>query len=419
MDRAEPDGLRNVHEKAQGRGRGEEEHHSDQLGHGHPRQDAEHRAAFRPLVLPGTQVLADEGGQGHGHAHDGQEHQPLDLHIGAVSGHGVLAEGVDIALYHQVPDADDSVLHSCGQSLRQDLGEDLRIDAQLAEIQPGVVLHPAHPPQAHEEAASLGDDGGRRRSRHAPVEHCHEEQIQRHVQYGGGHEVVQRVEAVAQRLHDGHADVVEDDREHAAEIDAEIGQRVGQHRGRRMGQQQQLRHQQRPHHRREHRRGDPEQEIGVDGLRYVLFVPRSIVPGDDDAAAHSDTVEETDDEEGEVAAGADGGKGFVLGEIPQHPGVGQVVELLEELAEEHRQRKGKDAPDHRPLDQRRALGSGPLFDDRHDSHPSIHMKISRGSIPPRVGVSSRGRRGAREKCPSPADRGRTGFSGRSCNRSWL
>ena len=60
-----------------------------------------------------------------------------------------------------------------GQALPEDLGQQAGIEPQAAQIQPGEVLHPAHPPQAQEEAEALGDHRGRRRSRDAPAEHRH------------------------------------------------------------------------------------------------------------------------------------------------------------------------------------------------------------------------------------------------------
>ena len=103
------------------------------------------------------------------------------------------------------------------------------------------------------------------------------------------------MEAVPQGLHDGHADVVEDDGEHPAEVDAEIGEGIGQDGLRRVHQHQQLRHQQQPHHGGQHRGHDAEGEAGMDGFGHVFLVPRAVVAGDDDAAAHGDAVEKADD----------------------------------------------------------------------------------------------------------------------------
>ena len=273
-----------------------------------------------------------------------------------MTGHGVFTEGVDIALHYQVADADDGVLHAGGQALAHHLGKDVGIDPQLAEIKPGVVLQAAHPPQAQEEADALGEHGGNGGPRHPPVEHRHKQEIQRHVQRGGDDEVVQRVEAVPQRAHDGHTDIIEDDGEHAAEIDAEIGQGVGQHRFRGVHDQQQAGHQQQPHHRGEHRGDDAEQEVGVDGPDHIFLVLGAVIPGDDHAAADGDAVEKADDQKGEAAAGADGGKGPVVGEIAQHPGIGQIVELLEQLPQKQGEGKGEDTLDDGALGQRRILG---------------------------------------------------------------
>ena len=50
-------------------------------------RDAEHRAFFRPVILPGAQVLADEGGHGQREAGDGQKAEALDLGVSPAAGH--------------------------------------------------------------------------------------------------------------------------------------------------------------------------------------------------------------------------------------------------------------------------------------------------------------------------------------------
>ena len=173
MDHAEGDGLGLVHKQAQSGADEQQEQQTHQLGQHHAGQDAERRALFGPVVLLGAQILADKGGQGHGHTHDGQEHQALQPGVRAVAGHGVLAEGVDIALNHQVAHADHRVLDAGRQALGKHLGEDAGGKAQPAQVQAGIVLHPAHPPQAQQEADALGEDGGHCGPRHPPVEHGH------------------------------------------------------------------------------------------------------------------------------------------------------------------------------------------------------------------------------------------------------
>ncbi len=153
------------------------------------------------------------------------------------------------------------------------------------------------------------------------------------------------MEAVPQGLHDGHADIVEDNGEHPAEVDPEIDQGVGQDGIRRIHGDQQLGDQQQPRRRGEYGGDDAEQEGGVDGPGHVFLIPRAVIPGDHHASAHGDAVEEADDQKGEVPPGADGGEGPVVGEIPQHPGVRHVVELLKELAQQHGQGEGDDAAD--------------------------------------------------------------------------
>ena len=90
-------------------------------------------------------------------------------------------------------------------------------------------------------------------------------------------------------------------------------------------------------------------------------------------------AKKADDQKGEAAAGADGGKGPVVGEIAQHPGIGQIVELLEQLPQKQGEGKGEDTLDDGALGQRRILGSQAALEQCHDFHSSLQDVLSRKS----------------------------------------
>ena len=57
---------------------------------------------LHPVMFAGTDVLTHKGGQGHGKAHGRQDHETIDLHIGAAAGNSHRAKGIDAALDHDI-----------------------------------------------------------------------------------------------------------------------------------------------------------------------------------------------------------------------------------------------------------------------------------------------------------------------------
>ena len=92
-----------------------------QLRQDHGAADSEPDALLHPVILPGSQVLAHEGGQGHGEAGDGQKGKALHLGVGATASHGGVAKAVDVGLDHQVGKGDDGILHARGQAEADDI----------------------------------------------------------------------------------------------------------------------------------------------------------------------------------------------------------------------------------------------------------------------------------------------------------
>lgn len=111
---AEGDGLRVTGEQADEL-RGEDE---DQQGDGfcdrHRAENADADAFFHTVIRLCAEILADERGQRHREAGDGQEAEALDAAVRAAAGHRRRAELVDVALYDDVRDGDDAVLQTGG-----------------------------------------------------------------------------------------------------------------------------------------------------------------------------------------------------------------------------------------------------------------------------------------------------------------
>jgi len=117
----EIDGLGGTAEEANELGSEDVGKHTDGLRHDHGAGDAEAHTFLDPVILVGTQVLAHEGGQGHGEAGDRQEGKALQLGVGTAAGHGGLAEAVDIGLNHHIGDGDHGILNAGGQAKPDDI----------------------------------------------------------------------------------------------------------------------------------------------------------------------------------------------------------------------------------------------------------------------------------------------------------
>ena len=179
--------LRCVAEQGDEVGGQQEEQHADDLRQAHRQPHPQLGPLLDPVVLPGPQVLADEGGHGHGQAGDGQKDEALDLGIAAAAGHSIVPEGVDVGLDHQVGDGDDAVLYSAGQTQVEHLLHYSPIRAQPLRGD----RH--HEPAAHQVgkaqdgAHRLTDGGCEGGPGDPPVKDGHEQQVQHHVEAGGHH----------------------------------------------------------------------------------------------------------------------------------------------------------------------------------------------------------------------------------------
>ena len=330
VDDAVGNGLRVADKEPEQLGDEEVHEHTGDFRENHGGDDSEQRALFGPGDVSCPQILTDIGGKGHAHGRDGQKGEALNLGVGPLAAHGAGPEGIDVGLNDHVAQADDGVLNPGGQALADDSGRHLPVIPQRTEAQPQMFLRlPAHSCKAQHHAEPLGNHRGNGRAGDAPMEHRHKQQIQHHIGYGGDKEVVQGPDAVPLGLHNGHADIVEDNGDHAPEIHPEILQGVGEYILRRVHKDQEPWNQQKPHDGSENGGKQAKKEVRVDGLSGVFPIPGTEIPGDDHAAAYTDAAEKADNQKGQVAAAADGREGAVLGEVSNDPGIGHVVKLLQ------------------------------------------------------------------------------------------
>ena len=158
--------------------------------------------------------------------------------------------------------------------------------------------------------------------------------------------------AVADRLQDAHADIVEHKGQRTGEICAEIADGVGQNGFRRIHQPQHHGGERHADDRQQRARDEAERQQRVDGLLHAVVVLRAEITRDDHACAHRNAVDQTDHQENQVAGGADRGQRLTAQKVADDQRIRCVVQLLKQVAQKQREREG---------DQRlrnRAFGEG-------------------------------------------------------------
>ena len=77
----------------------------------------------------------------------------------------------------------------------------------------------------------------------------------------------------------------------------------------------------------------------MDRFLQIFPVFRSVIPCNDDACAHCDTVNKTNHQKDQIARRADRCQRVASQKISYNQRVGRIVQLLEQIAKEQRDRK--------------------------------------------------------------------------------
>lgn len=282
-----------------------EYHQSHRFSQQRTGDQAEFHAGFHPIVPPGSDVLADKGGQCHRKAGDGQKREALHLAVGAAACHRCRAEGVDVALYNHVGQCDHRVLHAGRDAQRDHLAQHRQIKFHLPPAYPVALLRAGQTPETQEGAHHLAEDGGQRSACHAQIYYRHEYKVEYHVHQRGDDEVFHWAAAVAHRLQNTCAHVVQHHRQRTEEVNPEIQDGVGQHL---LGGSHQAQNLGSKYHARngEHRtRGDAQRHRGVDGTTEVFVVFGAEKARHQHAGTQRDAVDESHHQHNEVARRAD------------------------------------------------------------------------------------------------------------------
>ena len=165
----------------------------------------------------------------------------------------------------------------------------------------------------------------------------HEQQIERDVHHRGEQQKQQRRERIADAAQRRREEVIQKGEENAREDHPQIARNI-RHGLRRDAQQHDERIEQRVAERRqqEGQRRNKTEGVGHRGLE-LIHVPLAVKLAEDDAAAHAQPENEACEQNHQRKRAADGCKGDVAQKAADNQRVGNVIELLKQIARDQRQ----------------------------------------------------------------------------------
>ena len=322
-------------------------------GHSHP--------ALHAVQLACAEILAHKGGGRHAEAHHRQDVETVNLHVRRKARHGRCTVAVHAGLHQHVGEGDDHVLDAGGQADADDAARHLAVGPDVPQRHAVIRLHPGQKPQRQHAGHQLADIGGKGRALHAHLQHRDEHQVQNDVRARRAGQIDERALGVACRIQDARRHVVHHAEQHAAEVDLHISHSVLQHLRRGVHPHQQAAGDQNAadgqHQAQDARNG----KRGVHRDLRVLPVLRAQILRHHNARAHGHALAEPDQQKDGRPAGAHRGQRVAAQKVAHNDGVGGVVQLLKQVAQDQRHREQQDVfPDaalrHHPRFSARRFG---------------------------------------------------------------
>ena len=335
-------GLSRVDENPHKRGgKGADQHADD---------DAEHRACqpgtanplFDAVRLACPVILGHIGREGVAkilHRHIGKG---IDLHRCRKSRHDDRAEAVDQTLHHQDAKIHNGLLNAGHHREIQDIGKVLPVPpavcpfrAELRELFQGV--------QADAHAGHiLGKDSRPGGTLHAPVKHKDTDQIQDHIQDGRHGQKRQRHHGIADGPQKVCEIVIQKGGRNAQKDDEQV---VLHQRAKLCGHPQHPQNavQTQIDQQVEHQGDARNKQEGLEhALPHLLGLAAAVLHGHSRAAAHAQAQQDRGEEGHQGVGGPHRRQRIRAEEAAHHPSVGNVVHLLQQVAEHQRQGKQQD-----------------------------------------------------------------------------
>jgi hypothetical protein len=292
-----------------------------------------------------AEVLGDE--HRHRQAERLQQRDGEAVHPGRcrVGRHGVGAEGVEPHLHGQGADRDDRRLEAHRQAEAQVLGEVGPGDPPVRAVHVQHRHPPAHELQAEQDRQRLRHHGGQGGAADAEPQRADEQHHERDVEHAREGEEPQRRPGVADRPDDRGEEVEEHQRAGAEEAHLREGGGLRHQRRRGLQQRERRAGQQGRPGGEQHAGRAGEDRAGGDRAAHGGGVARAERLRGRDGEARGHAPGEPEQQEQQAAGGADRGERVDAEVAADDDGVGELVELLDDVA--HQQGDGEhedDAP---------------------------------------------------------------------------
>lgn len=296
--------------------------------------------------LSDTEVLTDKGRGGHRDGLQQLDDDRVDLPVGGIAGHTVLAEVIDIRLNENVRERGDGDLDTGGEPDFYDLPENIPGDLQIGQAKPDTGLRPGQTDDHEEGGYKLCYDRSVGNACYAHLENENENEVERCVQQSADDKIIKGMAGIAYGAQDPGAHIVKHQAEQTDEIDDQIGSGFADHVIRRFHEAEHVRRHEDPDRRKDDAEDKRHDDRGMNGFFDFVFLLGAVILGDDDAGAGGKTGKESDEHIDDGVDGTDSGKSLVADIVANHPGVDHIIKQLKQIAGE----KGKSKVDDMPGD---------------------------------------------------------------------
>ena len=200
-------------------------------------------------------------------------------------------------------------------------------------------LRPQQMDHAENRACELGNDRCKRRRTDPHAKPSDKKQVEHNIDARRYDQIDQRVTAVANGLQDADENVIHDKTKRSCKIGTEIFDGLRQDIGRCSHQHKDFRRQIHAKHSQRYTGRQAERHGRMDRFLQIFPVFRSVIPCNHDTGAHCDTVNKTNHQKDQIARRADRCQRIASQKISYNQRVGRIVQLLEQIAKEQRDRK--------------------------------------------------------------------------------
>lgn len=245
-------------------------------------------------------------------------------------------EGINDSLQCHTGNGDQRELQRERNSKLDDLENQLFLKSKILPGQFEIGIAPDRIQNAQETCDKLRDDGGIAGAVYAHMKDADEQKIQAHVQEARQDQKIERTFGIPQSAQHAGCIVIDRHKQESHAHDAVVGEGIRIDIGGSIQQSKQGACQQEGHDAHQ----DREKQHDISGVGdagfYLSGIPASEELCGDDAAAGSDTVAEGKEQKAHGAGGTDRSQCLCTDELPYDHRVYQVIDLLEQVADQHR-----------------------------------------------------------------------------------